>query len=208
MTIQFKKVNKRFDQKVIFDDLNLLIQEGERVLFQGPSGMGKTTLFNLFLGFEKVDSGEILFNGKLLDYSVIRDLRQKVAYVPQIIDLGQGLVGEVIEELMSFQANAGLTTWQEQLPLLLKQFLLGLDILNKKFPTLSGGEKQRIALIIAILLQRKIFILDEPTAALDTALKQKVIQYFSERKDTTLLIISHDMEWQQLDRIKTLNLAK
>ncbi len=208
MTIQFKDVQKQYDQKVIFDHLNFQIHEGERVLFQGPSGMGKTTLFHLLLGLEQVNAGEILFNGKVLDISVIRDLRQKVAYVPQIIDLGQGQVRAIIKELMSFQINTKLTEWPRQLPLLLKRFDLDLGILEQPFPMLSGGEKQRIAIIIAILLERKIFLLDEPTAALDPALKQKVVQYFSERKDTTLLIISHDQEWQNLDKIKTINLFK
>ncbi len=207
MTIQFKKVSKRFGQKDIFNQLSFKILAGEKVRLQGPSGIGKSTLFKLILGFEAVDSGEILFNGQVLTPIIVRDLRQMVAYVPQDINLGQAKTQAIIEEIMSFRANANLSNWSEKLPTLLEQFDLGIDILKKDFPMLSGGEKQRIAIIIALLLDRKIFLLDEPTAALDPLLKQKVIQYLSDRTDTTLLIISHDKEWQQLPNIRTINLV-
>ena len=205
--IQFKNIYKQFGQKVIFVDLNFKIQVGEHVLFQGPSGMGKTSIFNLILGFETVDAGDILFNNQLLTPSIFSDLRQKVAYVPQIIDLGQGIVLDILEELMSFHANNHLSLWKTKLPELLDYFDLGSNILTQNFPMLSGGEKQRLAIIIAILLERKIYLLDEPTSALDTEMKQKVIQYFSARKDTTLLVISHDTAWQQAN-LRIINLAK
>ena len=205
--IQFQNIRKQFDQKVIFNSLSFEVSKGDHILFQGPSGMGKTTLFQLILGLETPDSGQILFEGQALSSTVIHDLRQKIAYVPQIIELGQGKIGAIIKELFSFQANAHLTEWQKKLPLLLAEFDLEPSLLAKQFPMLSGGEKQRIAIIIAILLERKIILLDEPTAALDANMKQKVIQYFSERTDTTLLIISHDTAWQEAN-FTTINLSK
>ncbi|HHB78230.1 MAG TPA: ATP-binding cassette domain-containing protein [Saprospiraceae bacterium] len=205
--IQFKNVHKQFDRKVIFEDLSFEIQTGERVLFQGPSGMGKTTLFQLILGFEKVDSGTILIDNQPLSPAIIKGLRQKIAYVPQIIDWGQGVVKETLEEFMSFQSNVRLTHWREKMPELLVYFDVESSLLDKKFPMLSGGERQRMAIILAILLDRKVFLLDEPTAALDSRMKQKVIHYFSERKDATLLVISHDDEWRRLPAIKSIPLA-
>ncbi len=208
MTIQFKNVFKRYDKKIIFDDLSFQIRAGARILFLGPSGTGKTTLFQLILGFDTVDSGEILIDGEPVNPLLINDLRKKVAYIPQIVELGQGIVKDILDELMSFQANTRLTHWQEKLTALLPKFNLEAHILEQQFSMLSGGEKQRLAIIIAILLEREIFLLDEPTAALDTALKQKITHYFSERTDATLLIISHDVEWRQLDGIKTINLTQ
>jgi putative ABC transport system ATP-binding protein len=67
------------------------------------------------------------------------------------------------------------------------------EILQKKLELLSGGEKQRIAIVIALLLQRKIFLLDEITSALDKNLKQKIMDFFLQKHDATVMLISHDI---------------
>ncbi len=71
------------------------------------------------------------------------------------------------------------------------------NILDKNFQELSGGEKQRIGILIALLLNRDIYLLDEVTSALDMNLKKKVSDYFLSREDLTLLVISHDREWER-----------
>ena len=70
------------------------------------------------------------------------------------------------------------------------------DILDKNFQELSGGEKQRIGILIALLLNRDIYLLDEVTSALDVNLKKTVADYFLARENWTLLVISHDREWE------------
>lgn len=195
VTFQFQQVHKAFDQKVIFDSLDLVIKEGEHWLFKGPSGMGKTTLFNLILGFDQPDSGVISFEEQVFSTDVILSLRKKLAYVPQSIHLGQGTVYSIFEDIMSFQANMHLTNWINEFQDLLPKFGLDEATGDRDFNVLSGGEQRRIAIILSILLHRKIFLLDEPTVALDPKTKQKIIQYFSERSDITLLVISHDSDW-------------
>ena len=71
------------------------------------------------------------------------------------------------------------------------------DILDKNFQELSGGEKQRIGILTSLLLNRDIYLLDEVTSALDMKLKKKVADYFLAQEDWTLLIISHDQEWER-----------
>jgi len=70
------------------------------------------------------------------------------------------------------------------------------DILDTNFQELSGGEKQRIGILIALLLNRDIYLLDEVTSALDVNLKKTVADYFLARENWTLLVISHDREWE------------
>jgi putative ABC transport system ATP-binding protein len=124
--------------------------------------------------------------------------------VAQDTDLGEGKVKNLINEIFSYKAN------KEQLnPDKLLTFMLELEledtILNKNFQELSGGEKQRIGILISLLLNRNIYLLDEITSALDINLKQKVADYFLTQEDWTLLIISHDREWER-DWIEVIDL--
>ena len=82
------------------------------------------------------------------------------------------------------------------------------ELLEKDIDELSGGERQRIAIIISILLKRNIFLLDEATSALDTKLKKLVIDYFLNKKDSTIIAISHDELWHNNGNTKTFNLEK
>jgi putative ABC transport system ATP-binding protein len=79
----------------------------------------------------------------------------------------------------------------------MKELELEKDILEKNFETLSGGEKQRIGILIALMLGRDIFLLDEATSALDSGLKKKVVDNFLKNEDWTVFIISHDKEWER-----------
>ena len=94
----------------------------------------------------------------------------------------------------------------EKLNELLKYFELESDILEKEIERLSGGEKQRIAIINALLLEREIFLLDEISAALDKKLKIKTLDYFFKNKEYTILSISHDGYVPEHVEIKTIEL--
>jgi len=79
-------------------------------------------------------------------------------------------------------------------------------VLRKDTSELSGGEKQRLAIIVSILLERKVFLLDEVTSSLDKQLKKKVINYFIERDDWTIVAISHDPGWLDNPRVRVFDL--
>ena len=85
----------------------------------------------------------------------------------------------------------------EKLRVFMRELGLEDDILDKNFQELSGGEKQRIGILISLLLNRDIYLLDEVTSALDVNLKKTVADYFLAREDWTLLVISHDLEWER-----------
>ena len=79
-------------------------------------------------------------------------------------------------------------------------------MLRKDPSELSGGEKQRLAIIVSILLERKVFLLDEVTSSLDKHLKKKVINYFIEQDDWTIVAISHDPGWLDNPRVSIFDL--
>jgi len=190
---KLKNVTKQFSEQFVVRDFSFEIRKGDKVIVSGRSGIGKTTLFRLLLGFEKPDSGEIYFDDCLLDDDTVWKLRRKVAYVSQDLNIGHGNLQTFFNETLALKANlSSIKPAHESLNALLVYFELPQTVLQKNIEELSGGEKQRVAIINALLLRRTIFLLDEITSALDKSLKSKVMDYFLQNPYFTVLSISHD----------------
>jgi ABC-type lipoprotein export system ATPase subunit len=115
-----------------------------------------------------------------------------MAYVPQEIDPGDGTVGEVLQRPFRYRAAASLV-WKESKAVdLLVRLRLGGDILHEDMRSLSGGEKQRVAFVSAVLLERPVLVLDEVTSSLDEESTAALIGYLRERPELTVLAASHD----------------
>lgn len=186
-------ITKQFSEKFVLNDFSFEIAAGDKVNISGRSGIGKTTLFRLLLGFEKPDSGEVRFENEPLTDAAVWHVRHRVAYVSQDLNIGRGPVRAFFDESLSLKANyIHKSASGQNIPELLDYFELPDGILSKNIEELSGGEKQRIAIINALLLQRWIFFLDEATSALDKSLRKKVLDYFLLNPDFTVLNISHD----------------
>jgi len=198
--IQFKHIYLKFNNKEIFNDFNLTIKDKEKVLLSGPSGSGKTSLVKLLLGIIKFE-GEIVLNNQLLTPSTKNIFRKQISYVSQDVDLQNLKTDDLIKEILTYKVNKKITYNKDNLLKLLHQFNLEEDHLEKMIHELSGGERARIGLIIAILLDRDIFILDEVTAGLDDKLKLKMIDYICSL-DKTVIIISHDILWKEVENVR------
>jgi len=193
--LELRDVTVRFDGRSVLDDFSLSLKAGAKALLTGPSGCGKSTVLRCLLGFVAPESGAVHIRGQLLDAHSVWALRRHLAYVGQEPELGAGTVNDILERPFHFHANAPLRENLKRVPPLCEQFGLASALLNKEPGDLSGGEKQRIALISALLLDRTIFLLDEVTSALDRASKQIVLDYFQSRDDITALFVAHDAEW-------------
>ena len=200
--INFKNVFLKFKTKEIFNNCNFSVKKGEKVVVFGKSGTGKSTLLNLILGFKQPDSGEIFFKNKKANPENIWWIRSQIAYVDQDVMMGEGLVKEIINEYFSFTNNSQNKFSQQELEKQMNDFDLDISLLEKDISKLSGGERQRLALVVALLLKRKVVILDEVTSALDPASKKVVIKKLLENKKNTLLVITHDKEWQNEPNVK------
>ncbi len=194
--IEFKNIYLKFKTKTIFKDFNFSINSGDKVVVFGKSGTGKSTLLNLLLGFEQPQSGSVFVHSKKLTSKNIWKIRSQIAYVDQGVVMGDGLVSEIIAEYFFFEANAKNQFSQNELITHLESFGLDSTILDKKTDQLSGGERQRLAIVIALMLKRSVLVLDEVTSSLDPASKDTVINQILKNKKSTLLIITHDKEWQ------------
>ncbi len=182
MNIELKGINKAFGEKTIFDNFSATFESGKRYCIMGASGRGKTTLFNLLLGLERVDSGEL------------SGLPKSVSTVFQ-----EDRLCEEFSSIANVQAVTGKkSVGREEIIALLTE--LGLqDSLDEKAMNLSGGMKRRVALARSLLFDSELLILDEPFKGLDDETRESVANVILSRtKGKTLIFSSHDTKEAEL----------
>jgi len=200
--IDIQGLTLQVGEQVLFKDLNMSVSRGQKVVIAGPSGSGKSTFLKCLLGFVPPSSGRILVEGRELSADTVWSLRRSLAYVAQEPDLGTGKVQQILEQPFAYHANRGLGSQLQCMPEQVSRFRLVPEILDKDITSLSGGEKQRIALVSAALLDRSIYLLDEVTSALDSSCKQAVLAFFLDNQDVTVLLVSHDPDvLQRADQV-------
>ena len=192
--LEIKDLTVRFDARAVLEGFSMSLGTGEKALLAGPSGCGKSTVLRCLLGFVAPEAGSVHIQGQPLTQHSVWTLRRHLAYVGQEPDLGTGTIAEILERPFHYRANANLRDSLQRVPALFEQFGLLQSLLDKEASDLSGGEKQRVALIAAVLLDRPIFLLDEVTSALDKASKETVIDYFRTCDNVTALFVAHDSE--------------
>jgi len=186
-------------QELFFQVLDFSVQKNEKTLIKGKSGIGKTTLFKILLGFEPIDKGRVSFNGLDIVKEHIKDIRQQIFYLSQDIDLKNEKVKTLLDEI--WKHNLLKILDNTRFPVLMNFLDLNEIILNQSVKELSGGERQRIGLFIGFLLDRPVWLLDEPTSSLDEKMKNKIMDYIL-GLEKTIIIISHDDVWEKNKTIK------
>lgn len=178
MAIELLHISKRFDNRIVFDDLNISFAEGEMNILMGASGSGKTTLLNLLMGLIKLDSGEIKgISGKQIAAVFQEDRLIEHFDATRNIKL-------VCDKLVSVGRIR-----QE-----LEQVGIKDDI-DKEVRHFSGGMRRRVALVRALLAKSEVVILDEPFKGLDEALKLQVMSYVLEKTvGKTVILVTHEKE--------------
>ncbi len=189
--INFKNISLKFNDKIILNNFNLIVNAGEKILISGVSGKGKTTLLKLLLGFSTPNSGNIFVDNLELNEQTINIIRNKIGYMPQSTPFLNVKVEKLIHTIFNYKENLKTKLDMSILIQTLKEFNLDSNILSKNINQLSGGEKQRLAFVIIILLDRKIWVLDEITSSLDQDMKEKVINYIL-NTNKTVILVSHD----------------
>ncbi len=188
-TLEIKNLSYSFGDNHILKDINIYVKENEMVAIVGSSGVGKSTLFNLIAGVLKKQSGEIIINGS-------DDYIGKVAYMLQkdLLFEHKTIINNVILPLIiaKIDKKAALEEGRK----ILKQF--NLEKYADKYPKqLSGGMRQRVALIRTYMFKRNIFLLDEAFSALDAITKKELHKWYLNLKkefNLTTLLITHDIE--------------
>lgn len=198
MIVDIKKLTKTFSdgsKKLhVLKDINLQIDKGSIITIKGPSGSGKSTLLSIIGTLDNADSGELLINGmSIQDNTNIDKLRNKsIGFVFQFHNLISELTLEENVSLPKMIAKEQLG--KKELIELFEYFDLK-DRMNSFPNDLSGGEKQRVAVMRAIINNPSIIIADEPTGNLDkeNALKMmSLFQKLNTEKKLTIIIATHD----------------
>ena len=193
--IEVRGLTKSYGKQLVFQDLNLAIQEHSLTTIYGPSGVGKTTLLKIMGGLATYQAGNILFNGQTVPAKgtrATRYRREHLAYVFQDYDLlEEQTIAANLKIALAYQK---LTKKEKNLKMneVLKQ--VGLSYrLKTKVKQLSGG-KQRVALARALLAKGELVLADEPTGALDLSLRNQVAELFIKLRSLgkTVVIVSHD----------------
>ena len=196
--LELNNISKKFKDRQILSDFNLTVEENKILAIVGPSGGGKTTLLRMLAGLEKIDSGEIIYNGESLPIDEL-EKRNFLGFVFQDFQLFPHLT--VLENLvlspiktMNMEKN---DAEKKAIELLEK---LGLEKQINNYPTsLSGGQKQRVALARAMMINPKIIGYDEPTSALDPELRLEVEKLILKNRELgiTQIVVTHDLQFAE-----------
>ncbi len=192
--IELKNITKRFGDLTVLDNFNFYINENEFITLLGPSGCGKTTCLRLIGGFETLDAGEIIFDGKVINdlephQREINTCFQKYALFPHLNVYDNIAFGLKLKKLPKAEIEQRVTNTLK----LVK--LAGFN--NRSISTLSGGQQQRVAIARAIVNQPKVLLLDEPLGALDLKLRQEMQYELKEMQvklGITFVYVTHDQE--------------
>ena len=189
--LEVNHISKRFDDKHVLQDISISLNQGELVSLLGVSGGGKTTLFNIIAGLLPPDEGNVILNGK--------DITNQPGQISYMMQKDLLLPYRTIEDntaLPLLLKGVNKRDARTQVSPLFAQF--GLEGTQKKYPAqLSGGMRQRAALLRTYLFSQDVALLDEPFSALDTLTKRSIHQWYldvMEKIQLTTLFITHDID--------------
>ena len=195
MSIEIKNINKSFDGRgknlSVLENINLTIEDGELVCLLGPSGCGKTTLLRLIAGLDHPTSGEIIANGEVVekpsgDRAVIFQQYSLFPWLTVLqnvtfgLEISGGSKEENVQAAERYLTSVGLLDFKDSYP-----------------HELSGGMKQRVAIIRSLLNHSPILLMDEPFSALDMQNRHKLQEQLIgvwKRFENTIVFVTHDVD--------------
>lgn len=205
--LELKNLRKSFSGHLVVDIPGLDIRKGEIISILGPSGCGKTTLLRLLAGFEYADEGQILFEGHDIGDLAPHDRKfntvfQNYALFPHLTVYENIAFGLRMEKVEKSEIEKSVKKMLQ---------MAQLETMAHKYPSqISGGQKQRVAIARALVLQPNILLLDEPLAALDLKLRQRMLlelDLIHDEVGITFIFITHDQSEAMSisDRIAVMN---
>lgn len=196
--LEVKNLRKKFGYKEVLKGINLNVSKGEVIGIIGPSGCGKSTLLRAINYLDPPTSGQIIFNGTLVDdHKNLSRIRQKIGMVFQQFNLFDNLT--VLENITL--APIKLKLMDEDMAIRrARELLKKINLIDKKdyYPSeLSGGQKQRVAIARALIVRPLLMLFDEPTSSLDPEMIGDILDLMNEIREEgmTMIVVSHEMNF-------------
>ncbi len=192
--IDLKNISVAFDGETIIDNMNLYIRDKEFITFLGPSGCGKTTTLRIIAGFQEPDSGDVIFDGKIINgvpphKRQLNTIFQRYALFPHLNVYENIAFGLRLKKTPEKEIKEAVT---EMLALV---NLKGFE--RRNISSLSGGQQQRVAIARALVVKPRVLLLDEPLGALDLKLRKDMqveLKNIQKRLGITFIYVTHDQE--------------
>ena len=178
-------------EKVILEEISLSVEAGEHLTITGPSGSGKSSLLKLLAALVSPSSGRIVYQGRDLEDLDPVTYRREVSYCFQ----QPVLFGQTVRDNMAFPFEIRYLPFdQKRVLAALARLNLGPEFLEKPIKELSGGEKQRVALVRNLLFEPKVLLLDEVSSGLDEKTKTLLRTFLTDlhQAGVTLIEVTHD----------------
>ena len=192
--LEIKHLYKSFDKLDILKDINLDVNEGDVVVIIGPSGSGKSTLLRCINKLETLTKGNILLDGKNIDDSL--EFHKKIGMVFQSFNLFENLT--VLDNITLAPIKTK-TLSEIDAVKRAKELLKMINLESKinEYPrSLSGGEKQRVAIVRSLIMSPEIILFDEPTSALDPEMIGEVLSLMKTlSSNMTMVIVTHELDF-------------
>ncbi len=197
MIYKIKAMSKKYGKKYVLKNINLEIEKNEKVVIIGPSGSGKSTFLRCLNTLEDVSSGAVYFNDLKLNKHSYKKIQGKIGMVFQSFQLFDNMtvlenitLAPVLNKVMSKEeAKSVARIYLKQIHLKGKEDFYPRD--------LSGGEKQRVAIIRTLMMNPDVILFDEPTSALDPEMTNEVLMLITEvsKKNITMIIVTHEIDF-------------
>lgn len=197
MVYKIRDLSKKFGKYYALKNIDLDIEQNEKIVIIGPSGSGKSTLLRCLNTLETPSSGKILYHDMKLTEQTYKDIHGKIGMVFQNFQLFDNLT--VIENLTLAPVLNKIMSKEEaykQAKEYLKQ--IHLEDKEKTYPkNLSGGQKQRVAIVRTLMMNPEVILFDEPTSALDPEMIEEVLALIMEvsKKNITMIVVTHELKF-------------
>ena len=197
MVYKIRDLSKKFGKYYALKNIDLDIEQNEKIVIIGPSGSGKSTLLRCLNTLETPSNGKILYHDMRLTEQTYKNIHGKIGMVFQNFQLCDNLT--VIENLTLAPVLNKIMSKEEaykQAKEYLKQ--IHLEDKEKTYPkNLSGGQKQRVAIVRTLMMNPEVILFDEPTSALDPEMIEEVLALIMEvsKKNITMIVVTHELKF-------------
>jgi len=195
--ISLKSVTKKFEDRVILDNLSLDFKENKITALLGLSGSGKTTILRVISGLEGIDGGEIYIGNKLATNKqdiILHPSQREIGFIFQDLALWSNM--SVYDNIAFGLKIKGVKSIEDEVMDILDYFTIS-NYANSYPNQLSGGQQQLVAIARSLVVKPKILLMDEPLSSLDSSLKDKMLDLIMELRDrfsVTIIYVTHSKD--------------